>query len=328
MRRFLLLLILVAIGVGAFVFFVPAGPTSEQFVEVMPGSSSRTIGAMLEKEGIIRSQYAFDLLRLVKHGKLKAGEYRFDHPAPLTEVYDRILRGDVYTRSVTIPEGSNLFDIASRIEAAQLGKKEDFLAAAQRETQLIADLDPGARSLEGYLFPDTYSFQRKSTPEQQIGAMVRRFRTEVASIGLKSNFRRIVTIASLVERETPIPTERPEVASVFFNRLSKGMPLMTDPSVIYGLELEKRYRGTIYQSDLGYDTPYNTYKHAGLPPGPICSPGIASLKAALSPAQTNYLYFVAETANPSGHSRFASTLEEHVKNVQAYRRAVKEATGR
>ena len=158
--------------------------------------------------------------------------------------------------------------------------------------------------------------------------MVRRFRSAAASIGLQANFRKVVTIASLVERETPIPQERPEVASVFFNRLTKGMPLMTDPAVIYGLELENRYRGTIYQSDLHYDTPYNTYKHAGLPPGPICNPGVESLKAAISPAQTKYLYFVAETADPSGHSRFASTLEEHAKNVQAYRQAVRAANGR
>lgn len=325
MRRFLLLLILAAIGAVAFYFFLPFGPTSEHFVEVLPGNSTWTIAQTLEKEGIIRSRYAFDLLRLVKHGKLKAGEYRFDHPIPVTEAYDRILRGDVYTRSVTIPEGSNLFDIATRMEAAQLGRKEDFLAAAQKEIKLIADLDPGAQSLEGYLFPDTYHFQRRSTADQQLAAMVRRFRVAAAGIGLKSNFRKVVTIASLVERETPIPSERPQVASVFVNRLAKGMALMTDPSVIYGLELENRYRGTIYQSDLGYDTPYNTYKHTGLPPSPICNPGVESLKAALAPAQTDYLYFVAETADPSGHSRFASTLEEHAKNVQAYRRAVRGA---
>jgi UPF0755 protein len=327
LRRFLLLLILVAVGAFIFVFFVPTGPTSEHFVEILPGSSSRTIAATLEQEGIIRSRYAFDALRLVKHGTLKAGEYRFDHPAPIAEVYDRILRGEVYTRSVTIPEGANLFDIAARMEAAQLGTKEEFLAAAQRDTQMIADLDPSAQSLEGYLFPDTYHFQRRSTPEQQLGTMIRRFRIAATSIGLSSNFRKVTTIASLIERETPVPSERPEVASVFFNRLSKGMPLMTDPAVIYGLQLENRYRGTIYQSDLGYDTPYNTYKHSGLPPGPICNPGVESLKAAISPAHTDYLYFVAETADPSGHSRFANTLEEHAKNVQAYRRAMREANG-
>lgn len=328
MRRILLLLILVAFGTAAFLFFVPTGPTSEQFVQLIPGSSTWTIAQTLEKEGVIRSRLAFATLHFLKHGKLKAGEYRFDHPVPVSEVYQRIVRGDVYTRAVTIPEGANLYEIASRMEAAQLGKKEDFLAAAQRDTKMIADLDPRAASLEGYLFPDTYHFQRKSTPDQQIGAMVRRFRAVTSSIGLKSNFREVLTVASLVERETPIPEERAQVASVFYNRLAKGMALMTDPSVIYGLLRENRYRGTIYQSDLAYDTPYNTYKHIGLPPGPICNPGVPSIKAAMSPAQTDFLYFVAETADPSGHSRFAKTLEEHSKNVQAYRRALRGASGR
>jgi UPF0755 protein len=161
-----------------------------------------------------------------------------------------------------------------------------------------------------------------------VGAMVKRFRSEAAALGLQGNLHRVTTMASLIERETPIEKERPLVASVFENRLERNIALATDPSVIYAALLAGRYRGTIYQSDLNSDSPYNTYKRLGLPPGPICSPGLASLSAALNPAKTNYLYFVAASADPSGHSRFASTLEEHQKNVLAYRQAVRGAGGR
>jgi UPF0755 protein len=264
-------------------------------------------------------------MHLVKDGTLKAGEYRFDHPEKLADVYTQLSRGEVYTISVTIPEGSNLFDIAQRLEIAGFGSKEKFLAAARTNVNLIADLDPQAASLEGYLFPDTYRFSRHATPAEIQETMVRQFRQVAAALGLQGDDHRVVTLASLVERETPIAAERPLVASVFVNRLAKGMPLMTDPSVIYAALLDGRYRGTIYASDLEADSPYNTYKHAGLPPGPICSPGAASLKAALHPAQTDYLYFVAASADPSGKSRFSATLEEHAHDVAAYRKALREA---
>lgn len=291
------------------------------FLDIPPGTASSQIAAQLKAHGLIRSRTIFDAMHLIEGGTLKAGEYRFDHPVRMSEVYARLERGDVFTRALTIPEGSNIFDIAQRAEAAQLGTKEAFLAAARRDAKLIADLDPGAASVEGYLFPDTYHFQRHATADQMIAAMIKRFRQAAASIDLMQNYHNVVTMASLVERETPISSERPIVASVFANRMSKGMPLMTDPSVIYADLLEGRYRGTIYQSDLGADSPYNTYRHAGLPPGPICNPGIESLKAAMSPAHTKFLYFVAASADPSGHSRFAETLEEHQHNVEAYRRA-------
>ena len=332
MRRIFLLVVLLAVLAVAYLLLSPFGPSRETFVEVAPGTSARQIGKELEKQGIIRSRYAFYLWRVTAGssagGTLKAGEYRFDHPARIGDVYDRIRRGDVFTVPLTIPEGSNIFDIAARAAAAQLGTKEAFEMAARRDTTLVRDLDPNAASLEGYLFPDTYHFGRLTTPEQMVAAMVRRFRAEAASLGLQGDTRRIVTLASLIERETPIDHERPLVASVFANRLGKDMPLMTDPSVIYAALLEGRYRGTIYQSDLNSDSPYNTYKRAGLPPGPICNPGAASLSAAMNPAKTNYLYFVAAGADPSGHSRFAATLEEHERNVQAYRRATRETGAR
>ena len=321
MRRLLLLVVIAVLLSAGFAIYVPAGPHSEMFLEIPAGTGSAQIAAQLKSHGLIRSRLVFEAMRRVKGGTLKAGEYRFDHPARMSEIYERLERGDVYTRALTIPEGANIFDIAQRVEAAQLGTKEAFLAAAERNVALIADLDPNAQSVEGYLFPDTYHFQRLATPDQMIAAMVKRFRLAAESIGLTQNFHDIVTMASLVERETPIGSERPMVASVFSNRIAKGMPLMTDPSVIYADLLEGRYRGAIYHSDLDTDSPYNTYKHLGLPPGPVSNPGIASLKAAMAPAQTQYLYFVAASTDPSGHSRFATTLEEHQQNVQAYRRA-------
>ncbi len=331
-------LLLLAGGAAAWFVFLPAGPQGEIFVEIAPGSSSNQIAQQLEQAGVVRSRYAFDLVRLWKRGRLKAGEYRFDHAAPVTEVYARIARGDVYTLQLTIPEGANRFDIAARI--AQAGflnvNKEDFLAATISETPLIANIDPQARSLEGYLFPDTYRFPRKVTSAQIINTMVHRFRTVASELDLthpgdSRNVHDVVTLASLVERETAVSSERPLVASVLTNRLAKKMPLMTDPAVIYGLQVKDEWRGAIYQSDLAdpkRDTPYNTYRHTGLPPGPIANPGLASLRAAMTPAATDYLYFVAAGADPQGKSRFASTLDEHNKNVASYRKAVKQAGSR
>ena len=321
------LVFLLAAGAAAWLVFAPFGPEKETFVLLAPGSSTIRMGRQLEATGIVRSQFAFDLVRWWKRGTLKAGEYRFDHPASVTEVYARIARGDVFTKTVIVPEGESLFEIADRLEQAGFGPRQDFIADATRQVALVADLDPRATSLEGYLFPDTYHFPRKFGPRQICAAMVRRFRAEAAQLGLKGNVHRVVTMASLVERETAVDAERPLVASVFENRIEKKMPLMTDPAVIYGLEVDGRWRGTIYASDLKLDTPYNTYLHAGLPPGPIANPGLKSLRAAMEPAKTDYLYFVAAGANPQGRSLFSSTLEEHARNVAGYRHAVKKTGG-
>jgi UPF0755 protein len=320
----LFLLILIAAAAIGFVIYIPFGPHAETFVDIAPGTGTQAIAAQLQQNGIIRTQYGFDLLRKLRGGKLKAGEYRFDHPAPMTEIYDRIARGDVYTRALTIPEGYNIFDIAQAVETAGLGTREAFLAAARQHTELIADwAQPGSpppNSLEGYLFPDTYHFSRHTTPLQMLTAMVHRFRQAATQLGLTENVAQTVILASLIEKEVSQDAERPLVASVFVNRLAQNMPLATDPTVIYAALLEDRWRGTIYASDLQSPSPYNTYKHTGLPPGPIANPGIAAFKAAISPAKTDYLYFVSDAA---GHSRFATTFKEHTDNVQAYRQAQK-----
>lgn len=316
-------IILVLCGLFAAGVLIPApGPTQETFVEIAPGMRSREIAALLSSRGVIRSQYLFEAWRALRGGRLEAGEYRFTHRANLAEVYSRLRRGDVYFHVVTVPAGYNIFDIAQTFQNAGLDSKHTMLAAMRQDRTLVADLDPNADTLEGYLFPDTYHFQKMETPKQMLATMVRRFRQATAPLGIHGDYHRIITMASLVEKETPIASDRPLVASVFSNRLARGMPLMTDPAVIYAALLEDRYRGAIYQSDLDSDSPYNTYRHKGLPPGPICSPGMDSIKAALHPAKTDYLYFVADPAQP-GHSRFSATLAQHDRNVVAYRRALK-----
>jgi UPF0755 protein len=325
----LFLIALAIAALAAYAIYSPIGPpagTSDDqatYVDIAPGTGTQAIATQLEQAGAIRSRYAFDLLRAVKGGKLLAGEYRFNHPAPTTEVYARIVRGDIYTRALTIPEGYNIFDIAHAVEAAGFAPASTFLAAERTQTALISDLSPNAPSLEGYLFPDTYRFSRHAPPAQMLAAMVRRFRQVAAQLGLDPNTTaQTVTLASLVEKEVSQDSERPLVAGVFTNRLAQGIPLATDPSVIYAALLQGRYRGTIYASDLQFDSPYNTYRRPGLPPGPIANPGLAALKAALAPARTDFLYFVADA---DGHSQFSSTLKEHAQQVESYRRALHRA---
>ncbi len=320
----LLVGVFAAVG-GFFVFEVPYGPRAETFVDIPAGTGTVGMAARLKAGGVIRSAPAFEAMRKLRGGTLHAGEYRFDHPVRLGEVYARIARGDVYTRTLVIPEGYNIFDIAAAVQAAGLGSAQAFLAAEQGDTGLIADLSPRAASLEGFLFPDTYRFSRHATPEMMVAAMVRRFRQVAGQIGLAdgtdlagADVARTVTMASLIEKEVAVDAERGLVGGVFVNRLAQGMPLATDPTVIYAALLNGRWRGTIYRSDLQFDSPYNTYLHAGLPPGPIANPGVASLKAAMHPARTDYLYFVADA---QGHSRFSRDLKEHTAAVAAYRQA-------
>ena len=319
---------LAAVGAAAWMILIPYGRQSETIVDVAPGSSAIRIGRQLEEAGVIRSRYGFDLARLIERGTLRAGEYRFNQPLPLIEVYERIARGDVFTLALTVPEGANCFDIAERVQAAGFGSSQSFLDAVVTQADLVADLDPGAKSLEGYLFPDTYRFSPKASPDEILAAMVRRFRSAAAQVGLRENIHDVVTLASLVERETALGGERPLVASVYVNRLKKKMPLMADPAVIYGLERQGLWRGSLYQSDLDRDTAYNTYLHPGLPPGPIDNPGIPSLRAAMHPANTDYLYFVAAGDNPQGRSLFSNTLDQHIRNVDGYRKALKRSSGR
>ncbi|HLK33722.1 MAG TPA: endolytic transglycosylase MltG [Terriglobales bacterium] len=322
--RALLKLVAVAILVVAawlvWALWLPLRPPGQKFVLLHPGYSTRHIAVALKSAGVIRSSTAFLLWHFVAHPRtLKAGEYLFDQPANALQVHRRLARGDVYVHTVVIPEGFNIFEIAQAVAGAGLSSEQEFLSAARADTVLVRDLDPQASSLEGYLFPDTYQFTRTETPTDMLAVMVHRFRSQAHAIGLTANVHQVVTMASIVEKETAVPEERPVVASVYFNRLRQRIALDADPSIIYAEMLAGTYTGSLHHDDMQFESPYNTYRHTGLPPGPIANPGVASLQAAMHPANTAYLYFVSAG---DGHHRFATTLEEHNHNVALYRKAV------
>ena len=301
--------------------FVPVSPAGQNFVLLRPGYSTRRIAAELKSAKVIRSEYSFVIWHYFhrKHS-LKAGEYLFESPANEIDVHKRLVRGDIYVYTVVIPEGYTMFDIANAIQEGGLGSRDEFLKIAQSETALVSDLAPEAHSLEGYLFPNTYQFTRTQSMQEMVSAMVKQFRQVAQQIGLSSDVQKTVTMASIIEKETGIPDERPLVASVYYNRLANHIALDADPSVIYAELLKGNYQGALHHADMRIDSPYNTYRHPGLPPGPIGNPGKSSLEAAMHPAQTDYYYFVSDG---NGRHRFAHSLEEHNRNVAAYRRAMR-----
>ena len=294
------------------------------------GTSTETMADELAQNGVIRYSWQFLLARALQSGTLlQAGEYRFARSDTPSGILNRIARGDVFFYELVVPEGSNMFDIAASVGQFDFLKSADFLRAA-RNPALIHDLAPKAPTLEGYLFPATYRITRSTTIQQLCAMMTGQFRKQwrelqdqaPTTLMQSRSVNEIVTLASLVEKETGRSEDRPIVASVYENRLRKGMALDCDPTTIYAALLDARYRGTIYRSDLASDNAYNTYRHAGLPPGPIANPGVASLKAALAPAETDYLYFVAKPDGSGGH-QFSKTMEQHNVAVQQYRRATK-----
>jgi len=322
------LIVIAAFACGgwfAWALLIPLEPPAKTFVMLHPGYSTRRIASELKSAGIIRSEEAFIFWRYIRHrSSLKAGEYLFDKPASIVEVQKRLMRGDVYFHTVVVPEGFTMFDIARAVDAAGLGPAADFLKVAQSDTALITDIAPGAPSLEGYLFPDTYQFSRMQTMQEIAAAMVKQFRQVAKEIGLTTDVKdndvqQTVILASIIEKETAAPEERPLVASVYYNRMARHGVLQADPSVIYAELLQGSYSGALHHADMQFDSAYNTYTHAGLPPGPIGNPGKTSLEAAMHPADTDYFYFVS---NGNGHHRFAHSLEEHNKNVAAYRKVM------
>jgi len=324
LRKFLTILLLAGVafaGWFAWAVLTPVAPSGQTFVLLKSGSTTRRIANELKAAGAIRSERAFLIWHFLHRKRsLKAGEYLFEKPASLIEVHNRLARGDIYTHTVVIPEGFTMFDIAQAIEQAGLGSKDDFLKVARSDTDLIRDISPDATSLEGYLFPDTYEFTRTQSLHDIASAMVHHFRQVATAIGLTSDVPRTVIMASIVEKETAVPDERTMVASVYYNRLTKRMALDADPSVIYAELLANTYQGALHHDDMSTKSPYNTYRYAGLPPGPIANPGRSSLEAAMHPAVSDYLYFVSDG---NGHHRFARSLEEHNRNVNAFRRAMR-----
>lgn len=322
MKRLLKLFLLAAIlGAGFLYYFLLrpyAGFHGEAFVEIPKGASTLDIASLLADAGVIEHPWQFLAARALKRSaRLAAGEFRFAAPASTLDVYNRIARGDVFYYEMAIPEGQNMFDIAATVEGMKLMSAQDFLAAA-RDPSLIRDLDPAAPTLEGYLFPDTYRVTRHTGARELCRIFTQRFRAEWKRLETQADVHQTVTLASLIEKEAAVPEDRPLIASVFRNRLDIGMKLDCDPTTVYAALMESRYRGTIYQSDLASHNAYNTYQHAGLPPGPIANPGIASLKAAVNPAATGNLYFVARP-DGSGRHEFSKDLAAHRLAAARYR---------
>jgi UPF0755 protein len=338
LKRFLalsvVLLFLAVAGAAAWMWYSIEQPyqgfaAEGVFVDLPHGASSRTVARVLKQSRVIRSAIAFEVYaRRHPRRRLQAGEYFFNHAISGHDVFWQIADGRIYEQPFTVREGETIFDIAHDLEAEKLMTVDEFLAAAQNP-DLVRDIAPHAKTLEGFLFPATYFLPRHPSPTDVAAEMVRKFKEEWQRIappeskgdttGLEHGrpVASVVTLASLVERETPKPEERPLVAGAFENRLRKNIPLQCDPTVIYAMQDAGQYNGRITGADLHFPSPYNTYVHPGLPPGPIGNPGEASLRAALDPAKTDYLYFVANTQG--GHF-FAATLAEHNRNVTKYRR--------
>jgi UPF0755 protein len=289
-------------------------------IEFPRGTSTSQMASMLAEKGVIEHPWLFLAARAIKRGdRLQAGEYQFAKAASPLDVFGRIARGDIFYMELLIPEGFNMFDVADTVSKLGTMSAETFLAAA-RDPALIHDLDPKAETLEGYLFPNKYRVYRKTTARDICRMMTNEFRTQWQSLAPNTTSAHdTVTLASLVEREARLPEERPRVASVFKNRLRIGMRLQCDPTTVYAALLDDRYRGIIHQSDLTNQSLYNTYQHTGLPPGPIANPGLSSIKAALSPDDTPYLFFVAKADGSGGHN-FSESLQQHVAAVAQYRR--------
>jgi len=292
---------------------------AETFVDIPAGTGPTGIGARLVSAGVVQDAWTFRVAVLLsgRARELKAGEYRFDAPITALEVVDTIARGDVDTRMLTFREGLTMAEMAVVYEQRGFGVAADFITAG-RNASLINDLDPTARDLEGYLFPETYALPRHTPAAQLVAQMVAGFkkafdeglRSAAAADGL--TVRQAVTVASLVEKETASGDERPLVAAVYRNRMRIRMGMQADPTVIYALQKAGKYDGNLSKTDLQFDSPYNTYRYAGLPPGPIAAPGRASLVAVVNPAAVDYLYFVSRN---DGTHVFATTLAEHNKNV-------------
>ncbi len=316
--RFLVLAIVVAAGLAIWRSRPYQGFQGEVFVDIPRGTSTSGIAEMLAGAGVVRSRWDFLAARLIggRH-VLQAGEYRFVQPATPQDVYGRIVRGDIFYYELVVPEGKNMFDIAAAAEELGLFPAERFLASA-RDPSLIRDLDPKAPTLEGYLFPNTYRLSRSATPERLCRMMTDKFRDVWRTLGSQADVHDTVTMASLVEKEGKLPGERSQIAAVFLNRLQIGMKLDCDPTTIYAALLSRQYRGTIFRSDLESHDPYNTYQHAGLPPGPIANPGAASIQAVLDPADSGALYFVLRPDGSGGH-QFSDNLAAHEAAVAKYR---------
>jgi len=338
LKFLLLLVVLLILAAGAGVLWARADvnrpvahPSADRIITVEPGTSAAAVVAKLSEAGIVRHAIALRVyLRLTgRSGGLRAGDYKFASPISPMQAIERIRRGETFLERVTIPEGYNRFDIAETL-ATKTGIATDaeFLRL-MNDPSLIQRIAPNARNLEGYLFPDTYNYNAKTTPEELIRTMINRF-NEVFTPewGMRANqlnltIHQVITLASIIEKEAKVPDERPHMASVFFNRLKIGMALGSDPTFIYAAILAGDYDGNPNQPrHRQRQSPYNTYLVTGLPPGPIASPGRASIEAVLYPDNTEDLYFVVNSRD--GRHKFSRTAAEHDTAVSEYRKLQKE----
>ncbi len=319
--------VLLAAAAAAWISFAgrsgePGGAAIQ--VVIPRGASPAEVAEILEGSGVVRSALLFRLRTRLSGAseRLQAGEYEFTGRVTPGEALQKLLTGDVVLHRLTLPEGITGAEVLERIAELGLAGKED-LEAAFADASPVRDLDPEAVDLEGYLFPDTYHLARPTPARQILGEMVARFRREITgellgrARGLGLSLREAVTLASLIEKETAVPEERGRISAVFHNRLGRRMPLQCDPTVIYALASDGRYRGSLSREDLRYDSPYNTYVNLGLPPGPIASPGGDALQAAVAPQSVPDLYFVADG---NGGHYFSRSLDDHIRAVERYRR--------
>ena len=316
-------LLLVATHLYVTFYTAPSTTPETRTVVIDRGSSFRMVAEKLEKAGVVRSaeSFSFAARLLGAYKKVKAGEYELTTNMTPMEVIDYLVKGKVKKYMVTVPEGFSIREIAASLEEAGLVQKEVFIARAL-DAALVNSLGLEGHTLEGYLFPDTYAFNKGMSADEMIARMVERFRKvfaefefEVETSGM--SMRKIITLASIIEKETGAPSERPLISSVFHNRLKKGIKLQSDPTVIYGIP---SFDGNIKKKHLAMKSPYNTYAIFGLPPGPIASPGRDAIVAALRPAKTDYLYFVSKN---DGTHQFSRSLKEHNLAVNRFQREMK-----
>ena len=326
MRKFIvwfvvpaILILLVIASTSYTLIFSPLAPENTVQLQIQPGTGLHKIAVDLQQKGVVRSALALKLLARwnQQSDRIQAGSYQFSDSASPGEILDRLVKGDVEKVSLTIPEGFTLQQIIDRIVKEGFGDRNKLLQLAY-DANFIHSLKIDAKSLEGYLFPETYLFAPGISEKTILTMMVTQLQNNLTP-ELKKRAKKLgmtlqqwVTLASIIEKETGIVEEMPLISSVFHNRLKRKIPLQTDPTVIYGI---KNFNGNLTRKDLKTPTPYNTYMIRGLPPGPIASPGSAALKAAVTPAQTKYLYFVA--TGDGGH-RFSKTLKEHNIAVKEY----------
>jgi UPF0755 protein len=335
MRRVLTVLAVLLLAVAGVALYLqhewhtPGRAADGGIVEIPRGLRTREILGLLHEKKVIRNSYsalAFLFYSGARH-RLQAGEYLFDQPLTIPEVIAKLTSGTVVLHKLTVPEGFTTEAIAHKWQDDGFGSADDFMKAASGATDLVQRFDQSAVSVEGYLFPDTYSFRKHTTARQAIEAMVGGFQQVVGKLQQALpvdmwplNLHDTVVLASLVETEAAQPDERPLVASVYVNRLNRHILLQCDPTVIYALEQADEYHGTLTLADLRFKSPYNTYMEPGLPPGPIANPGYPSLLAAIQPATTNYLFFVR---TPESRHMFSENLTAHNRAVAAYRKLLK-----